>query len=643
VAGKIEKSEITNFHSMHSLSIPKCFLLLLTSAALLGCLSRCNRPQTTPKAQLKALVTRDLDSLDHLVERVLLPLARSGRSSDSLQAAFLRCRAAYKKIEFVTEYFMPATSRFVNGPPLDEIETTESEVNEPGGLQVIEEFLFPAFDPAGRADLVREVGKLQSHLGRIRTIWVANDFTDAHAFDAMRLQVFRILSLGLSGFDTPLSGQAVAEAAGSLAALERAAACYPPQSDPARERYASLQDAFRAARQYLAAHPGFGSFDRMAFITRYANPVSARLLAYQQALGYEPFRERRALRGDAATLFDKDAFDPDFFAPDPASYATPEKVALGARLFYDPLLSSDNSRSCATCHQPEKGFTDGLPRSASFTRGQFIQRNAPTLLNAGLQHGQFYDSRSTTLEHQAGVVVENQEEMHGSLAEAVRQLHRQPAYVAQFKAAFPEMTDSIRPPFIQNAIASYVRSLTSLDSPFDRYVRGDGSAMTAEAVLGFNLFMGKAKCGTCHFLPLFNGTVPPAFRHTESEVLGVPATADGKRLDGDPGRFAIDAFPQFKNAFKTPTVRNVALTAPYMHNGVYRTLEEVVDFYNDGGGAGLGLDVPNQTLPGDKLNLDDREKKALVAFMKTLTDLTAARKRGADGAAGAQQVAVRSR
>ncbi|MBD0256842.1 MAG: cytochrome C peroxidase, partial [Cytophagales bacterium] len=347
---------------MHSLSVPKFFLLLLTSAALLMALNRCNRPQTPPKAQFKALVTRDLDSLDHLVGQVLLPLAQSGRSGDSLRAVFLECRAAYKKIEFMTEYFMPATSRFLNGPPLDEIETTESEVNEPGGLQVIEAFLFPAFDPAGRADLVREVGKLQSHLGRVRTIWDANDFTDAHAFDAMRLQVFRLLSLGISGFDTPLTGTAMAEAAGSLAALERAAACYPPESDSARQRYESLQRAFRAARQYLAAHPRFETFDRMAFITRYANPVSAGLLAYQQALGYEPFRELRALRGDAATLFDKDAFNPDFFAPDPASHATPEKVALGARLFYDPLLSSDNSRSCATCHQPEKGFTDGLPR-----------------------------------------------------------------------------------------------------------------------------------------------------------------------------------------------------------------------------------------------------------------------------------------
>jgi cytochrome c peroxidase len=314
-----------NFHSMHFPSGTKLFFALLGSVALLISLNRCNPPQTPPKAQLKALVTRDLDSLDHLVGRVLLPLAQSGRSADSLRAAFLKCRAAYKKIEFITEYFMPATSRFLNGPPLDEIETTESEVNEPGGLQVIEAFLFPAFDPAGRADLVREVGKLQSHLGRIRTIWGANDFTDAHAFDAMRLQVFRLLSLGISGFDTPLTGTAMAEAAGSLGALERAAACYP-----AGERFGPAAVRIPATRL-----PGRAAVPRGAPPLRNLRPHGIHhpvrqprfggLLAYQKALGYEPFRELRALRGDAATLFDKDAFNPDFFAPDPAAYATPQK------------------------------------------------------------------------------------------------------------------------------------------------------------------------------------------------------------------------------------------------------------------------------------------------------------------------------
>jgi cytochrome c peroxidase len=155
-------------------------------------------------------------------------------------------------------------------------------------------------------------------------------------------------------------------------------------------------------------------------------------------------------------------------------------------------------------------------------------------------------------------------------------------------------------------------------------VRGDKSQLTQEQKLGFNLFMGKAKCGTCHFMPLFNGTVPPAFKKIESEVIGVPKTKAGKILDDDEGRYAIYNLAPYRNAFKTVTVRNAEFTAPYMHNGVYNTLEEVVDFYNKGGGTGLGLTVDNQTLPFDKLNLDSKEQKAIVAFMKSLSDTSSA-------------------
>jgi cytochrome c peroxidase len=155
-------------------------------------------------------------------------------------------------------------------------------------------------------------------------------------------------------------------------------------------------------------------------------------------------------------------------------------------------------------------------------------------------------------------------------------------------------------------------------------MRGDESKMTKLEVKGFNVFMGKAKCGTCHFMPLFNGTVPPNFGHTEAEILGVPATTDTLHpvLDQDPGKFALHRKDLHKFAFKTPTIRNAALTAPYMHNGVYTSLEEVIDFYDRGGGQGLGLDISTQTLPADKLNLTTDEKQALVAFMHTLTDTT---------------------
>ncbi|MEM9143510.1 MAG: methylamine utilization protein, partial [Bacteroidota bacterium] len=160
------------------------------------------------------------------------------------------------------------------------------------------------------------------------------------------------------------------------------------------------------------------------------------------------------------------------------------------------------------------------------------------------------------------------------------------------------------------------------DSKFDRNMQGLEESLTEEEIAGFNLFMGKAACATCHFPPTFNGTVPPHYAETEFENLGVTQTADFEHpvLDGDPGQYYPYEVEERRNFFKTATVRNAELTAPYMHNGAYNTLEEVVNFYNVGGGAGMGLDVPYQTLPPDSLNLSERESKALIAFMGTLTD-----------------------
>jgi cytochrome c peroxidase len=155
-------------------------------------------------------------------------------------------------------------------------------------------------------------------------------------------------------------------------------------------------------------------------------------------------------------------------------------------------------------------------------------------------------------------------------------------------------------------------------------MRGEEGMLTADELAGFNLFMGKGKCATCHFMPLFNGSVPPQYFETESEVLGVPAKADtiNAVVDSDAGKFNTYNRALHKFAFKTPTLRNAALTAPYMHNGVFKTLEEVIDFYNRGGGAGIGAVVSNQTLPVDKLNLSRKEQQQIIAFIHTLTDTT---------------------
>ena len=217
--------------------------------------------------------------------------------------------------------------------------------------------------------------------------------------------------------------------------------------------------------------------------------------------------------------------------------------------------------------------------------------------------------------------------MKGSLQENIPQLKKDTLYAALFEEAYKNEKEKITQYNIANAIASYIRSLIALNSRFDKYMRGDETKMNATEKNGFNLFMGKGKCGTCHYIPLFNGLVPPDFNETESEVLGVPQTKDtiNARLDPDEGKYNFTRSIVHRHLFKTPTLRNIELTAPYMHNGVYSTLEEVMDFYNNGGGAGLSIAPVNQTLPPDKLNLSKKEISNIIAFMKTLTDTSSAK------------------
>jgi cytochrome c peroxidase len=188
-----------------------------------------------------------------------------------------------------------------------------------------------------------------------------------------------------------------------------------------------------------------------------------------------------------------------------------------------------------------------------------------------------------------------------------------------FLTAFPyEDSTRIDTFEVMNAIGSYIRSLVFLNSRFDEYMRGDKSKMNSDEINGFNLFMGKAKCATCHYMPLFNGTFPPRFAKIEAEVIGVPKSKKENIIDPDMGRYSIVKVESFKHAFKTSTVRNAALTAPYMHNGVFSTLEELMDFYNKGGGAGLGIKIENQTLPFDSLSLSRKEQDDIISFIRSL-------------------------
>ncbi len=593
-------------------------VVLLTGVIWWGC-----QPKLSRAERVQEHFRRDLVKLDSSVDLLLKRVEQQANPAE-IQEQFRKARLAYKRVEWLSDYYFPETAKNLNGPPLDEFEEADQVVVPPEGFQVIEEYLFPEIDPGQHEELLQHVKVLKANLIRLHFMDGSNQLTDQHIFDAVRLEIFRIFTMGITGFDSPAALHSLPEAQAALQSLREIMDLYADELQEKNPVLAQqLQRQFELCGEQLKG--SFEEFDRLTYLTEYLNPLSHQLVEAQQVLHIQTFKESRTLSAAARTLQDSNSFNPEHFLAVSHQGSTRQKVELGKRLFYDPVLSGNHQRSCATCHQPDKAFTDGLTRSANL-KGGSIQRNTPSLLNAALQARLFTDSRVIYLEDQAQDVITNADEMHGSLERAVEDLKKEGSYVKAFREAYPK--EGITSESIRNAVAAYERTLISLNSRFDLYVRGNKQALTTSEKRGFNLFAGKAKCATCHFLPLTNGTVPPFYEKAESEVLGVPAQAGWKNLSLDPdlGKYNFTNADLHRHAFKTPAVRNVALTAPYMHNGIYQTLEEVVEFYDRGGGQGLGLKVPNQTLAADPLHLTIQEKTDLVNFMKALTDVSAIQK-----------------
>jgi len=278
---------------------------------------------------------------------------------------------------------------------------------------------------------------------------------------------------------------------------------------------------------------------------------------------------------------------------------TSERVALGKALFFDPRLSSSGWISCASCHNPVMGWSDGLPTGFGHDMKR-LKRATPTILNTAYNKFQTWDGRRDSLEAQALDPIEADGEMHQDIEQLVKKLSEVPPYVAMFNKAYPG--EGITKSTIAKAIATFERTIVSSESPFDRWRRGSKSAISVSAKRGFSLFTGKAKCSNCH----------QGFNFTDDGFhnIGVKSAKGTKDL----GRYAIRKVKILQGAFKTPTLRDITLTAPYMHNGMYKTLEEVVDHYDRGGDTSENLSPEMKPL-----NLTGTEKADLVAFLKTLT------------------------
>jgi len=276
-----------------------------------------------------------------------------------------------------------------------------------------------------------------------------------------------------------------------------------------------------------------------------------------------------------------------------------EKIELGKALYFDPRLSGSNWISCATCHNPALGWSDGLPRTIGDGQKE-LGRHSPTIINSGYSEVQMWDGRAKDLEEQALGPIQAEVEMNQSMDELIKELKAVPGYVKKFNKVFGE--SGVTPKNIAKSIAAFERTVVSKNSPYDKYWAGDKKAMSISAVNGMNLFFGKAKCSICH-----NG---PAFTDSNFHNIGVKQHGP---LKEDLGRYNISKEDFDKGAFKTPGLRHISRTAPYMHDGSEATLEDVIDFYNRGG------DVKENISPFiTPLGLTDVEKHELVAFMKAL-------------------------
>jgi cytochrome c peroxidase len=590
------------------------FFILVFPVVCMILMLQCTSKNALPADQVAALYKKQLKEWQKACQFLQQQIDQQADASKQ-QAAFFEARKAYKKLEAFAEYFHPGTAKAINGANVPDVEADAPErITEAMGFQVLEEVLFPAVDMAHQQDALAQAKALVSLAQRLINSAPDLTFTDAHVWDAVRLQLFRMQTIGLSGADSPVAQASVEEAAIALEALHQYLQCYP-----AAAKHTGLQTHFSQAIAFLKQGRSFEDFDRAGFFVQQLNPLARQLHEVQKIAGIIFFPEARPLRADAATLFDDGAFNPWYYSADPMSQYDSALVQMGRQLFADKRLSGNGERSCASCHNPDLQFTDGLARNRTFDGTQKIMRNTPALHYAGLQPVQFADSRTAFLEDQARDVIENHAEMHGNIEEACHLLSKEKSYREAIQKRFG--TTNMQPAHLQKALGAYTRSLPQFRSRFDAFMKGNEKALNKEEQHGFNLFMGKGKCGTCHFMPLFNGVVPPAFIRMESEVLGVPAQAEPPyTLDKDEGKFGYTGSPIHLHAFKTPTVRNSAGTGPYMHNGVYQTLEEVIDFYNKGGGIGIGLTVDNQTLPDTPLNLTDAEQKALIRFLHALTD-----------------------
>jgi cytochrome c peroxidase len=621
-------NEAAFFFNFQSFFVMQKSKLIFLALIIIGAITSAYRAKPSPSIELQELFRAKLSEFETQLAGFKTQVGQQDFNQGDLQGEFLQLRLNFKELEPLLSYLSPQDfNDYLNGAPLPKVERNAPRlvVIEPKGLQILEEQIFASadeFDIKGVRKLTKELlfqyQQVQRSMQYVR-------ISDRQVFEIMRLGLIRILSLGITGFDTPAGRTDMRESEASWLAL--GSLCEPYLAINTNQALSrNIKKLWQDGAQYLNSTSNFTDFNRADFIRLYLDPLYAKIYDLHMELGYEFAKEvyhgELAFNYEARSIFGQDFFNSAYFT---GLLNTDQAAAdLGKQLFFDPILSSNLKRSCASCHRPELAFTDGHSTSLAMDEKKHIKRNSPSLINAIYTEKFFYDLRADRMESQIDHVIFNPDEFANNYKTILQRLNTIPAYKEAFAQSFPEHNGQINRQSLAMALTAYLKELTAFNSPVDRYLRGEEQVISAQVKQGFNLFMGKANCGTCHFAPSFSGLVPPMFEESESEVLGLLQGPDQLVLDEDLGRYASGipsyAAEFYRHSFKTVSVRNVKYTAPYFHHGGYATLAEVIEFYERGGGAGQGLDVQDQTLSSEPLGLSSSEKEALISFMEALSD-----------------------
>jgi cytochrome c peroxidase len=540
-------------------------------------------------------------------------------------------RNKLKGIDFWLRYLEPISYKKINGPLPVEWETEVFEKFEKpykrvgAGLTLAELYLDETV--LSKDTLAQLIQASMSATPTFRADSITSQLGNYHHFFLCnRLFLLNLAAIYTTGFECPDTTRIIPELHTMLANVKDIYHAYS-ESFPAKPLTENYLELYENAIKFTEKQPSnFTEFDHFTFIKNYINPLFA---INQKLINEYKVRSKSTndftLNNDAFSLFDKNLFEGQntkgLYSPIEDEQILAEIDKAGKLLFYDPILSGNNMRSCVSCHKSNEYFTDTSATTAlQYDRQNFLQRNTPTLINATFNHLLMLDGKHISLQNQAKDVITNATELGSNEKELLKKVLSCPDYKKSFSKFLkytPEETE-ITFGHLVAAITLYYAKFSQFYAPFDESMN-ENKQIDESAKKGFNLFMSKAQCATCHFVPHFNGVKPP-YVGSEFEILGVPNDANFSKISEDKGRFNINQAAETASAFRTGSIRNAGHTKPYMHNGVFKTLEQVLDFYDAGGGVGRGLVVKNQTLSSDSLRLSKAEKDALLAFMKSLNE-----------------------